>query len=54
MEKIKINFLFLPKEVIHITSQIITGEQGVFSPKLLECFRKCRTLLEEFADKYSS
>lgn len=35
-------------------NQIITGEQGVFSPKLLECFRKCRTQLEEFAEKYSS
>lgn len=35
-------------------TKIITGEQGVFSPKLLECFRKCRAQLEEFAEKYSS
>ncbi len=31
---------------------IIQGEKGVFSPKLLECFRKTKRELEACADKY--
>ncbi len=34
-------------------NKIMQGEKGVFSPKLLECFRKARKELEECADKYS-
>lgn len=33
---------------------IIQGEKGVFSPKLLECFRQAKRELEACADKYSS
>ena len=33
---------------------IIQGEKGIFSPKLLECFRLAKRELEECADKYSN
>ena len=31
---------------------ILVGECGVFSPKLMQCFRECRKQFEELADKY--
>ena len=33
-------------------TKIMQGEKGVFSPKLLECFRKAKAELEALADKY--
>ena len=39
------------EEAFHM---IVSGECGVFSPKLLECFRNTRKQFEELADKYKS
>ena len=39
----------IPKDKAFL--MIINGECGVFSPKLLECFRKARKEFEELADK---
>jgi len=35
-------------------TKIMQGEKGVFSPKLLECFRKAKKELEACANKYGS
>lgn len=35
-------------------TKIMQGEKGVFSPKLIECFRKAKKELEACADKYAS